>query len=68
VLMCCMVTAGFMTQSYGVGFAGVSVAAFCNVQSWRRAELFPISPESASAAAQTGWWLAALYLLASIFS
>jgi hypothetical protein len=63
-----MAAAGFIAQSYGVGLAGVGVVVFCNFQSWRRAELFPISPESASAAAQTGWWLAALYLLASIFS
>jgi hypothetical protein len=68
VLLCCMVIAGFMTQSYGVGFAGVGVVVYCNSQSWRRAELFPISPESASTAEKVAWWVIALSLLAKMFS
>jgi hypothetical protein len=60
--------AAFMTQSYVVGIAGIGVVIAYNVWAWRQSELFPITPESASASAQVGWWVIALSLLAKIFS
>ena len=68
LLLCCVAAAGFMTQSYGVCIAGLGLVVACNAWAWRQSELFPISPESAGAAAKTGWWLTALYLLASVLS
>ena len=68
VVLCCMVVAGFMVRSYGVGLAGVGVVLVYNVWAWRRSELFPISSESAGTAAKVGWWVIGLSLLAKMFS
>jgi hypothetical protein len=66
--LCCVAVASFMMQSYWVGTAGVGAVILYNFWAWRQPELFPISPESASTAKKAGWWVIALYLLASLFS
>ena len=68
VLGCCAVIAALIAESYIVGAAGVAVVVGYNIWAWRQAELFPISPESASTAAQVSWWFLALAALAKIFS
>jgi hypothetical protein len=68
VLLCCVLFAAFLAQSYLVGIAGVGLVVAYNVWAWRKAELFPISSDSANAAAQVTWWVVALSLLANIFS
>jgi hypothetical protein len=66
--LCCVAVASFMLQSYGAGLAGIGLVVLFNAWAWRQSELFPISPEGASTAKKAGWWVGALYLLASIFS
>lgn len=63
-----MAAAGFMTQSYWVGLAGVGVVVFYNLRAWRQSELFPISPESASTAEKVAWWVIVLSVIAQILS
>jgi hypothetical protein len=50
--------------------AGACVALAYNAWAWRRAELFPISAESAKAAAavETGWAVGALAYFLSVFN
>ena len=54
-------------MSRGLGLAGVGLVVVYNVWAWRQAELCPISPESAGAAAKAGWWVIALSLLEKVF-
>jgi hypothetical protein len=68
LLLCFVAVGGFVLQSYWVGLAGVGVVVVYNVWAWRQSELFPISPEGASTAKKAGWWVVALYFLASLFS
>jgi hypothetical protein len=56
--------------SYMPLLASGCVATACNVWAWRQAELFPISAESAKAAAavETGWAVGVLAYFLSVFN
>jgi hypothetical protein len=56
VLGALSIAAAMVLESWPAAIAGAGLVVAHNVWAWRRVELFPISEESAKAAAQVSWW------------
>lgn len=68
VLLSLAVVAGMVLESYSIGLLLAVLVVPYNIWAWRRAELFPISDESAKLAAQVSWWLVGISAGFRIFS
>lgn len=60
--------AALAMQSWPLALSGLALAVAHNLWAWRRAELFPISPESSRKANQANWWLIGIVVFLKIFS
>ncbi len=66
ILVASVLTAA-VTDSWLVAGFGCLLALGYNLRAWQRMELFPILEESAKAARQVNWVVAAVYVLFKLF-
>ncbi len=68
VAFCLLLVAALVLASLPLFLAGLAAIVAYNLRAWRRAELFPIAPETVRKEATVQWSLVALAIFLRIFS